>query len=476
MLNYSHTKIIATVGPACNTKVKLLELAVAGVNVFRLNFSHGNHAQKLKVIKIIKELNEETDLNLAILQDLQGPKIRVGEIEGGSMLLEDGSDLVIGIDDRIGEDNYITTTYKSIVKDVKKGDKVLMDDGNISVEVSSIDKDKEQITTKVIHGGLLKSNKGINLPNTAISMPALTSKDEKDLKFGLKHGVHWVAISFVRQASEILRLKTIIKNYPSEARVIAKIERPEAITNIDYITDITDAIMVARGDLGVELDFERLPVLQKEIIEKARQKAKPVIVATQMMESMIENPRPTRAEAVDVANAITDGADAVMLSAETATGNHPIKVIKCVKRIIKHVELRGDIYNRYYELDKINENNYRSSTVLEVAVKLSQQTRTRLIACISQSGFSARRLASFRPKPNVIVYVPNAFLKHCSALFWGVRAFICPPFQNTDEAYTHIEDHLKQNGLIQSEDVYINTSSMPLQKNDTNTIRIIKAD
>ena len=435
MFNYSHTKIIATVGPACNTKTELLNLAIAGVNVFRLNFSHGTHERKLKVINFIKEINAESGLNLAILQDLQGPKIRVGEIEGGAMFLKDGDQLIIGIDDRIGANNYITTTYQNIVRDVKKSDKILMDDGNICVRVVDIRGSKQEIVTKIMHGGLLKSNKGINLPNTAISMPALTEKDKVgDLEFGLQNGVHWVALSFVRQAAEILNLKTIIDSYGSAAGVVAKIERPEAIQNIDEIIDITDAVMVARGDLGVELNFERLPVLQKDIIKKARQKAKPVIVATQMMESMIENPRPTRAEAVDVANAITDGADVVMLSAETATGKHPLKVIQCVKRIIKHVEMSGDIYNRYYPLDRIDENNYRSSTVLEVTVKLSQQTRTRLIACISQSGFSARRLASFRPKPPVIVYVPNEFLQHSLALFWGVRAFTCPPFENTDEA------------------------------------------
>ena len=332
MSHFNKTKILATIGPASNNYETIKALAAAGANVFRLNFSHGSHEIHQEVINIIRRINQEDNLNLGILQDLQGPKIRVGEMENNGVQINPGDIITITNDPVIGNAKLVSTVYQNLPNDVVSGDRILIDDGNLEVVVN--DTDGKNVNCTVIHGGILKSRKGINLPNTKVSAPSLTEQDIKDLQFGLAQEVDWIALSFVRSADDILDLRARIEAAGKCCKIVAKIEKPEALENIDSIIEATDAIMVARGDLGVEVPMEIVPLWQKRMVEKCKVACKPVIIATQMMESMIVNPRPTRAETNDVATAVLDGADAVMLSAETASGKYPVNAVKAMSSII----------------------------------------------------------------------------------------------------------------------------------------------
>ena len=326
------TKILATVGPASNSYEMIKSLAFAGANVFRLNFSHGSHEVHKEVLETIRKVNQELNCHLGILQDLQGPKIRVGEVENNGVEINPGDKITITSDPVIGTASLVSTVYKNLPQDVKEGEHILIDDGNLELVVNSTN--GKDVNCTVIHGGILKSRKGINLPNTKVSAPSLTEKDLEDLEFGLANDVDWIALSFVRSAEDITDLRERIKKAGKDCKIVAKIEKPEALENIDAIIEATDAIMVARGDLGVEVPMEIVPLWQKKMVEKCKLACKPVIIATQMMESMIQNPRPTRAETNDVANAVLDGADAVMLSAETASGKYPIHAVKAMTKMI----------------------------------------------------------------------------------------------------------------------------------------------
>jgi len=334
-ITYNKTKIVATVGPASNTKEMLRNLIAGGVDVFRLNFSHGTHDSHRPVIQAIKELREETGTYVSILQDLQGPKIRVEEVENNGVEIIEGEILTITTEKVLGTSKRVSTSYQALPNDVSVGDMILIDDGKLELKVTSTN--GKEVEAVVVYGGILKSRKGINLPNTNVSAPSLTEKDYADLMFGLEQDVDWVALSFVRTQEDILQLRRIIDESGKKVSIVAKIEKPQAITNIDGIIEATDAIMVARGDLGVEILMEDVPVIQKMLVRKCNEAAKPVIVATQMLESMIENPRPTRAETNDVANAVMDGADAVMLSAESASGKYPMLAVQSMARIIKSI-------------------------------------------------------------------------------------------------------------------------------------------
>lgn len=450
------TKIIATVGPACNTKEKLWELVQAGANIFRLNFSHGNHEGHQQVINYIREIIKEQNVNIAILQDLQGPKIRTDEVENNGVMLENGSKIVITRDKMLGTKDRISTSYKMLTSDVKKGDGILIDDGNIELRV--LETGNGEVTCQVVYGGLLKSRKGINLPNTLVSEPSLTDKDKEDLLFGLKNEVDWIALSFVRSAIDLNELKAIIKEHGKDCKVIAKVEKPEAVKDIDAIIEASDAIMVARGDLGVELQMEDVPMIQKMIIKKCNQLAKPVIVATQMMESMINNPRPTRAEASDVANAIIDGADTIMLSAETASGNYPVITVQSMSKICLSVEKEADIYNKV-TVDDIEQT---SDSVISTACELANQVNAKAIIGLSQSGYSAFRIASHRPKANIYIATPNLQLMNQVNLVWGVKAFLFDKFTTTDESIEAVKNHLVEKGLLKKGDIYVTTASMPM--------------
>jgi len=458
---FNKTKIVATVGPASNNKEMLINLAVAGVDVFRLNFSHGTHEMHQIVINYLKEIREEFGYNFAILQDLQGPKIRVEEVENNGVLLEAGADFTITIDKMVGNSQKASTSYQGLPTDVKPGDSILIDDGNLELKVVS--KTVKEVLTKVVYGGTLKSRKGINLPNTNVSAPSITEKDHADLLFGLKNDVDWVALSFVRNPEDVLSLKQIILDHKSDARIVAKIEKPQALDHIDAIIEATDALMVARGDLGVEIEMADVPVVQKMLVKKCNEAGKPVIVATQMMESMIENPRPTRAEANDVANAVMDGADAVMLSAETASGKFPELVVKSMGKIIKAIEEGiSAIYHRQFEPNpKLN--TFRSDMVIHSACVLAKNVHADAICSLTGTGYSAFAISRERPVAHIFIFSRNRRLINKLSLLWGVRMFYYERHKSTDETIADIEGILKDKNLLHIGDKYITLASVPIE-------------
>ncbi|SDH07828.1 pyruvate kinase [Dyadobacter soli] len=470
------TRIVATVGPASESKETLYALAKAGVNVFRLNFSHGTHADHLQRLTNIREINEEHGLNLAILQDLQGPKIRIGLVaEKDGVLIESGKKLILSNTEVLGTAEKVSTPYDGMYNDVKIGDRVLMDDGKLEVLVTGID--GSDVITEVIYGGYLKSKKGVNLPNTKVSMPSVTPKDWEDLDFGLENNVEWIALSFVRTAEEILKVKEYIANKGKFARVVAKIEKPEAILNIDEIIDATDAIMVARGDLGVELPAEEVPMIQKMIVEKCNRAGKPVIVATQMLESMIESPRATRAELNDVANSVLDGADAVMLSAETASGKYPILAVESMTNTILKVEASSKtIYFRHHAAVNDAPGTYKlNDNVVMSACRLARDTQAAAIIGITRSGYTSFRLSHHRPKANLLIFTSNRMLMNQLALYWGTKVFYYDRDQgvSTDDLIEDIKTFLVEKGELQKGDVFINTLSMPVSRQrKTNTVKL----
>lgn len=474
------TKIVATVGPASEGKDQLLALHKAGVNVYRLNFSHGTHEEHLSRIQRIRELNDEHGLNLCILQDLQGPKIRIGKVEKDEgVTLLPGNKLVFTNEEVIGTADRVSTPYKGMYQDVKHGERILLDDGKLEVKVIGVD--GTDVITEVVYGGPLKSKKGVNLPNTRVSMPSVTEKDYADLDFGLENNVEWIALSFVREASEIIEIKEYIKAKGKKSRVVAKIEKPEAIDNIDEIIAATDGIMVARGDLGVEMPAEVVPMIQKMIVEKCNRAAKPVIVATQMLESMIDAPRPTRAEINDIANSVLDGADAVMLSAETASGKYPILAVENMSRTIAEVEDKAaQLYFRYHA----HVNEEPSATVLNdnvvmSACRLARDTKAKAIIGITTSGYTAIRLSHHRPKAGLYVCTTNRQLMNTLGLYWGVQVLPFQPKEEStvDQTVDQIKALLVEQGVLASGDIFVNTLSMPLsQHRKTNTVKLSVVD
>ncbi|MCS7005134.1 MAG: pyruvate kinase [Cytophagales bacterium] len=481
MISYTKTKIIATVGPASNTREKLLELINAGVDVFRLNFSHGTHEEHQMVINHIKSLRNDFGFHVSILQDLSGPKMRIGMVKNNGVELKEGAEFIITTDskylddkDFLGDEKMVSCTYLPLSKDVKPGDAILLDDGKLRCEVIKVE--HNYVTTKVIYGGLLKSKKGINLPNSDISESSLSAKDRKDLAFGLKNDIDWIAISFVRRASDVEELKALIRSSGKDARVVAKIERPEALKNIDEIIEAADALMIARGDLGVEIELSDVPIWQKKIIRKCNAAAKPVIVATQMMESMIENARPTRAEAGDVANAVFDGADAVMLSAETASGKYPVETVKNMNSIIRAVEAHGGIYNKFYDHEHSVTTDL-SEVILDSACKIARSTNARAIIGMTYTGYSAFRIARHRPTADILIFTANKSLLTILNLVWGVRAFYYGKIEPTDQTIKDFEELLVKEGYLRKGDVFVNTGTMPIEsKRRTNFVKISRVE
>jgi pyruvate kinase len=480
---YKKTKIVATVGPASESEDMLLKLALAGVNVFRLNFSHGDHSEHLIRMERIRKNNKDNNLHCAILQDLQGPKIRVGQMEGGNAGVEliPGNKFIFCNEDIIGNADRVSTPYKGMYQDVKIGERILMDDGKLEVKVVGVDKEKQEVITEVVYGGLLKQKKGVNLPNTNISQPSVTEKDWEDLKFGIKHDVDWIALSFVRTAAEIIEIKDYIKSQGSTAKVIAKIEKPEAIANMDSIIDAVDAIMVARGDLGVEMPGEEVPLIQKELVRKCNMAGKPVIVATQMLESMIDNPRATRAEIGDVANAVLDGADAVMLSGESAAGKYPELAVETMAKTVREVELKAqkeDIYFKYHTrvtLPGYSSEDKDNDNVIVMGCRLARDLDVKAIIGFSTSGYTAVRLSHHRPKANVYIFTPNPKLLTQLSLYSGIQVFSSEDlrFENENSLVDAAREFLLERNLLEKGDKYINFLSVPLRTdNRTNTIRL----
>ena len=448
-------------GPASSDKKVLKQMFLEGVNVCRLNFSHGSHEDHAKTINTIRELNDETGLNVAILADLQGPKIRTGNIKDNSMELVEGSTVYIYTEDRLGEGDSFSINYSQLPQDVKKGERILLDDGKLALDITDTN-GKDKITAKVIYGGLLSSHKGVNLPNTKISMPCLTEKDLVDLDFALEKNVDWIGLSFVRSARDIIELKHIISVNLGKAKVIAKIEKPEAIDDIDEIVQESDGLMVARGDLGVEIPYQNVPLIQKMLINKCILNAKPVIVATQMMESMIVNSSPTRAEVNDVANAVLDGADAVMLSGETSVGKYPIEVIRTMNNIVLEMESFDGIYNKE-EIPEKNQSRFITDSICFNACRLSRRVDAEAILTMSFSGYTAYKIASQRPNAEIFVFTSNKKILTQLSLIWGVRGFYYDKTVSTDHTIADIKYLLKKDGILDVGDLVINIASMPIE-------------
>lgn len=470
MQNHNRTKIIATVGPSCNTYETLLEMVRQGVDVFRFNFSHGTHEGHKIYFEHVHRINRVHGYNIGILADLQGPKIRIGMVENGAVMLANNSVVTITDEESESTASRLFVSYDMLANDVKHGETILIDDGKIKLQVQDII-DEHQFTCKVVHGGKLTSKKGVNLPESKLSIPSITEKDWADLEFALKCKASWVALSFVRTADEILELKKQIKQKHS-VKIIAKIEKPEAIENLDEIIKAADGIMVARGDLGVEMPLEKVPIIQKEIVRKSIMASKPVIVATQMMESMIQSPTPTRAEITDVANAMIDGADAVMLSAETSVGQFPIEVIKVMGRIMSYVEEQEVVYNKNLNPQE-GSTNFYSDAVCFTACQLAESVKAKAIVGMTRSGYTAFMLSSYRPHAHIYIFTDNLDLLNILSLSWGVKGFYYDRFISTDETINDVIDMLKREKLVDAGDIIINTGSMPIgRQGKTNMLKV----
>ncbi|MCP9751117.1 pyruvate kinase [Ferruginibacter sp. HRS2-29] len=469
------TKIVATVGPACDTYEKLLELVKAGVNVFRLNFSHGSHEDKQKIIAHIREITKKEPYNIAILADLQGPKLRVGDLEDGKLLLKSGDKFIFTTEKMVGTKEKIYVSYPNLAKDLKLGERVFLDDGKMELKVEEILNDKE-ILVSVTLGGLLTPKKGVNLPDSALTMPSLTEKDKEDFEFIMTQDLDWLALSFVRKAEDIVSLKKMVKAKGSKIKVISKIEMPEALKNLRDIIIESDGIMIARGDLGVEIPIEQVPVVQKDIIRKCMHRAKPVIVATQMMESMIDRTKPNRSEVSDVANAVLEGTDAVMLSGETATGSYPALVVETMSKIILEVE--KTVYN--FDREDIltpqpHSPSFLSDAICYSACNLAKDAQANALIGMTQSGYTAFMLSSYRPKAPLYIFSKERSLINQLSLSWGVRAFFYEEEESLDDIIFDQINILKERGFVRKDDIIINTGSTPVKDHlPTNIIKITR--
>ncbi len=474
MLN-RNTKIVATVGPACNTYEKLLDLVRSGVSIFRLNFSHGTHDDHKAVIDHIVRINGEFDAHVGILADLQGPKLRIGKVENNALELNPGDILTFKDQECIGTKEQIYMSYDYFARDVRPGEKILVDDGKLVFEVLETNK-VDTVRLKVLFGGILSSNKGVNLPDTAVSLPSLTQKDLNDLDFILTQPVNWIALSFVRKASDVEDLITRIENAGHPAKVISKIEKPEAVHNIDHIIKASNGIMVARGDLGVEMPLEKLPMIQKMIINKCIQRSRPVIVATQMMDSMIVNPSPTRAEVTDVANAVLDGADAVMLSGETSVGKHPDIVVEAMNRIILEAE---KFYPNQFRkpIPSEKSSTFYSDVVCFNAARTAEEIGAKAIVGLTVSGYTAFKTSCYRPNCPIYIFSPAQHMLGTLNLVWGVRCYYYDRNTSTDETIEDLIEILKADGKVKAGDMVVNTGSMPLHKKlRTNMLKVTEVE
>jgi pyruvate kinase len=470
-----NTKIVATVGPASNTYETLLELIKAGVDVFRLNFSHGTHEDHLKVIEHICYINDKYDVHIGILADLQGPKLRIGKILNEPLMLNQDDIITFVNEDCDGTMEHIYMSYQQLPKDVEVGELVLVDDGKIRLEVVETNK-QDTVRLKVLHGGPLTSKKGVNLPDTKVSLPALTDKDLRDLDFILTQPVNWIALSFVRSPKDLKDLQKRIDVRKHPAKIIAKIEKPEAVARIDKIIKNCNGIMIARGDLGIEMPIEQLPLIQKWIIKKCVQRARPVIVATQMMESMIKNPTPTRPEVTDVANAVLDGADAVMLSGETATGSFPVEVVKTMNRIIEIVE-NDESYQVAPPKPAPKARTYHSDVICFSAVDVAEEISAKAIIGMTVSGYTAFKVSSRRPKTKIYIFSDHMHILATLNLVWGVMGYYYNKFISTDETISDVVEILKIDGKVAPGDYVINVASMPMKKRQmTNMLKITKVE
>ena len=471
----NNTKIIATIGPSSYDKAILKEMFAAGLNVVRINFSHSNHEQAIQIFNWVQELNTEEDRNVAVLGDLQGPKLRLGDVKP-DQILKRGKEVIITTDECIGDVSKIYITYPDFPKDVKVGDRIMLDDGKLILKAEATNGENE-VRAKVVQGGPLKSKKGVNLPNTKISLPCLTPKDLADLECALEIGIEWIGLSFVRNVQDVKLLQKIIKERKSPARVIAKIEKPEAIRQIDAIIKQSGAVMVARGDLGVEVPMERVPNLQKMITRKCIKYSTPVIIATQMMESMMDSLSPSRSDVNDVANAVHDRVDGVMLSGETSVGKYPIRVIKAMSKVVKNVENYADLeMEEFMPIDK-NDGRFLSDTICYNACKIAEQVGAKAVMTMTHSGYNAFKIASFRPPSKICIFTNNRKIMNTLSLLWGVRGYYYDSFASTDDTMSEIKNIIKAKGIIQKDDLVVNIASMPItEKGMTNMLKLSSVD
>jgi pyruvate kinase len=468
------TKIVATIGPSSSSKEVLKQMILAGLDVARLNFSHGAYEDHQKVVDTVRELNKELGTNVSLLADLQGPKLRVGEMKDGSVELVNGNRIIISTQKQIGTDKLIYTNYREFAQDVNAGETVLLDDGKLVMKILSTN-GKDTVECEIIQGGPLSSRKGLNLPNTKVSLPALSEKDLQDLDFALKQEVDWIGLSFVRNAEDVIALKKIIAESGKHAKVVAKIEKPEAVEQIEEIVRVTDAVMVARGDLGVEIPLQSVPLIQKKIVKRCVSSAKPVIVATQMMESMVTSVTPTRAEVADVANAVLDGADAVMLSGETSVGKYPVEAIRIMNSIIAEAEKYGDLYYHEEIPLEVDEQRFMTDSVCYSACRLAYRVKASALVTMSFNGYTRYRISSWRPNAMVFVFTSNKKILNQMNLVWGVRAFYYDKMVSTDQTIADIRFFLKKNGYTQEGEFIIHLASMPIaEQGMTNMIKLSK--
>lgn len=466
-----HTKIVCTIGPASGSANVIRALAEAGMNVARLNFSHGSHEEHTSWIKIIREVSVELNSPIAILQDLSGPKLRIGEIESDSAVLREGEEFILTNRDVPGDEKVVSISYPTLPNIVKIGDKILLADGELELRVT--DTTEEDIICKVIVGGELSSHKGLNLPRPSFSIPSVTQKDIKDLEFGLKHDVDWVALSFVQRSADVLKVKQLINEKEKEVPVIAKIEKQEAVERIDEILRVADGVMIARGDLGIETPLEEVPLIQKNIIKKANQVGKPTITATQMLDSMIEHPRPTRAEVTDVANAIFDGTDAVMLSGETAIGKYPIQSVKVMASIATKTEEQID-YVENLERCKITPERNLQDAISHAACHIALNVSADAIICCTRSGQTARLTARYRPHARIIAVTENESTLRRLPLFWGVEPVLIGRADNTDELMDEAKQAIIANHLLPKGSSIVIVAGIPVGM--PGTTNMIKGD
>ncbi|GAL65539.1 pyruvate kinase [Jejuia pallidilutea] len=466
------TKIVATLGPATSTKEVLKGMMEEGANVFRINFSHADYDDVKKRIEMIRELNEEFGFNAAILADLQGPKLRVGVMKE-EVEVKPGDEIIFETGERFeGTKERVYMTYDRFPQDAKPGERILLDDGKLIFEVISTDK-KTQVKAKVIQGGPLKSKKGVNLPNTNISQPALTEKDIEDAIFAIKQDVDWIALSFVRHAEDLMQLRDLIKEHSDyKIPIIAKIEKPEAVENIDKIVTHCDSIMVARGDLGVEVPAEEVPLIQKQLVLRAKKARIPVIIATQMMETMISSLTPTRAEVNDVANSVMDGADAVMLSGETSVGSYPVEVIRQMSNILKSVE-DSPLIKVPEMAPHIRTNRYITKSICYHAATMANEINAKAISTLTNSGYTAFQISAWRPSCHILVFTSNKRILTRLSLLWGVKAFYYDKFVSTDETIEDVNAMACKMGYLEVGDMLISLAAMPIQdKGMVNTLRV----
>lgn len=466
------TKIVCTIGPSSNTPKKIEALALSGMNVARLNFSHGSHYDHRQVVKNIRKVSAKLNQSIAILMDLQGPKIRVGQMKDGGQVVTTDSKVVLTPNNVEGSSDLIPIDYARLTQDAAVGNTILMDDGLLEFKIESMSDGK--VLAKTVVGGLLKSRKGVNLPNVKTSISAITEKDKADLDFGLGEGVDFVAMSFVRYAEDVQELISRVRARGSNAGIIAKIEKPEALLEIEDIIEEADGIMVARGDLGIEIASERVPLIQKSIIEKCKIAGKPVITATQMLESMIMNPRPTRAESSDVANAVLDGTDAVMLSGESASGKYPVETVRAMDKICRNIE--SDTENIYHNLE-FKKPEWKEKQVIETlsysCVTMAENVDAKVIATITHSGTTARRIAKFRPKVPIIAFTESEDVRRQLNLIWGVSSVKLEQLFDTDKSVKLMEKYLKDAGFVDTGDRIVIATGMPIAtRGHTNMVKL----